>query len=85
LRFRDPPAYTASMEKRLVLLHGFTAEEALAAMRALKAAMPASADAAFATTTETNLTWKVGDLIEHVMEEHRLHASRRSPGEARLA
>jgi hypothetical protein len=57
-------------EQKIVVLHGFTPEESLAAMRALKAALPA-ADAAFATTTETNLGWKLADLIEHVAEEHR--------------
>lgn len=52
-------------------MHGFKPEEALAAMRALKAAIPSAGDAAFATTTETNLGWKVRELIEHVAEEHR--------------
>ena len=58
-------------EQKIVVLHGFTPEEAIAAMRALKAAIPSAQDAAFATTTETNLGWKLGDLIEHVAEEHR--------------
>jgi hypothetical protein len=57
-------------EQKVILMHGFTPEEAFAAMRALKSALPA-ADTAFATTTETNLGWKVGKLIEHVAEEHR--------------
>ena len=59
------------MEQRIVLLHGFTAEEAVAALKALKAALPEARDAAFATTTETNMGWKVGELVEHVAEEHR--------------
>ncbi len=58
-------------DQKIIVLHGFNPEEALAAMRALKAALPNASDAAFATTTETNLGWKVGKLIEHVTEEHR--------------
>jgi hypothetical protein len=33
--------------------------------------VPGAADAAFAASTQTNLGWKLGDLIEHVSEEHR--------------
>ena len=58
-------------DQKIILMHGFTPEEAFAALRALKSALPSAADAAFATTTETNLGWKVGKLIEHVAEEHR--------------
>ncbi len=58
-------------QQKIVILHGFSPEEALAAMRALKAAIPQAADAAFATSTETNLAWKLAELIEHVAEEHR--------------
>jgi hypothetical protein len=59
-------------EQKIVLLHGFKPEDALTAMRALKAALPSATDAAFATTTETNIGWKLGDLIDHISEEHRL-------------
>jgi hypothetical protein len=58
-------------EQKIVVLHGFTQDETIAAMRAIKAALPSAHDAAFATTTETNLGWKLGDLIAHVGEEHR--------------
>jgi hypothetical protein len=58
-------------EQKIVILHGFESEEVLAALRALKAALPSARDAAFATTTPTNLEWKLADLIEHVAEEHR--------------
>lgn len=61
------------MDQRVVVLHGFTAEEAVELLKAVKAALPSARDAAFATTTETNLDWKVGDLVEHVAEEHRLY------------
>jgi len=58
-------------DQKIVILHGFKPEEALAAMRALKEALSTAWDAAFATTTETNIAWKLGDLIDHIAEEHR--------------
>ena len=58
-------------EQKIVVLHGFTPEEAMAAMRAIKGALPGAADAAFAMSTETNLEWKLKDLVAHVSEEHR--------------
>lgn len=59
------------MEQKVILMHGFTTDEAVAAMRAIKAALPAAKDTAFATTTATNLEWKVSELLDHVSEEHR--------------
>jgi hypothetical protein len=69
-------------EQKIVLLHGFAPDETLAAMRALKAALPSAADAAFATTTATNLDWKVGDLVEHVAQEHRQFKDMAKPRKA---
>jgi hypothetical protein len=64
--------YSSDMdEQKIVILHGFSPDEALAAMRALKGALPSAADAAFATSTETNMSWKLKDLFEHVSKEHR--------------
>ena len=57
--------------QKIIIMHGFSAEEALAAMRALKSALPSTADTAFAMSTPTNLEWKLKDLFEHVGEEHR--------------
>ncbi len=60
------------MEKqKIIVLHGFTQDEAVQAMRAVKAALPPAADAAFAMSTPTNLEWRLADLIDHVAEEHR--------------
>ena len=64
------PSYSPIMQGKVILLHGFTTEEAVAAMRAVKAALPSSREAAFATTTETNMSWTVSDLVDHVCEEH---------------
>lgn len=58
-------------QQKTIVLHGFTNDEAVAIMRAVKAALPAARDAAFAMSTPTNLGWKLSDLIEHVGEEHR--------------
>jgi len=58
-------------DQKIVILNGFKPEEALVAMRALREALPSAADAAFATTTETNIGWKLGELMDHIAEEHR--------------
>ena len=59
------------MEQKIVVLHGFTPEEAVALMKSVKASVPGAADAAFATSTATNLDRKLSYLVEHVSEEHR--------------
>jgi hypothetical protein len=69
-------------DQKILILHGFKPEEALAAMRALKAALPSAKDAAFATSTETNLEWKLKDLIGHVTEEHRQYKELAKPRKA---
>ena len=73
IRLAAPPSpnYNAGMEEKIVVLHGFTPEEATELMKAVKAALPSARDAAFATTTPTNLEWKLSYLFEHVAEEHR--------------
>ena len=62
------------METPVILMHGFSNEQALAIMRAArKAVAEAGADAAaiaFATTTPTNVGWKVSELLSEVSEEH---------------
>jgi hypothetical protein len=55
---------------RAVVLHGFTNEEALVIMRAVKALAIGIKPTAFATTTPTSMGWKVSDLISHLAEEH---------------
>jgi hypothetical protein len=67
-------------EQKIVVLHGFTPEEAMVAMRALKGALPAASDAAFAMSTETNLNWKLKDLVEHVTQEHQQYKAMKAPG-----
>jgi hypothetical protein len=57
-------------EGKLVLMHGFTNEEAVAMMRAVKAASVDPEEIAFAITTSTNLEWKIKDLVDQVRYEH---------------
>ncbi|MCE5255837.1 MAG: DUF3783 domain-containing protein [Spirochaetaceae bacterium] len=55
---------------KAVILHGFTGEQALQVMRAVKALGISPQDTAFATTTPSNLKWKVSELVEQLSEEH---------------
>ena len=57
-------------EGKLVLMHGFTNEEAVAMMRAMKAAAADPGEIAFAITTAANLEWKIKDLVDQVRLEH---------------
>ncbi len=62
------------MASQVVLLHGFTSDQALAVMRAAKAAVAEAGEdptaIAFAMTTPTNVDWKVSQLLAEVAEEH---------------
>lgn len=58
-------------ETGLVYLYGLTQEEAVAAMRAVKAALP-QRDIAFSMATPHNLEWKVSAMVEEVLEEHEM-------------
>jgi hypothetical protein len=64
---KDP----AAGQEKVIVLHGFTPEEAGLVMRAVKGGVECASDAAFAMTTDTSLGWKVSYLVEHVAEEHR--------------
>jgi hypothetical protein len=65
---------------KMVLMHGLSRDEAIVAMRAVKEALGTNEGVAFAMSTETNLTWKVSDLVEHVLEEHEAMTSPRKQG-----
>lgn len=66
---------------RLILMHGLDQAQAVAAMRAVKAALGSPDDLAFAMTTESNLDWPVAELVEHVLEEHE-YMRKNPPGRA---
>lgn len=57
-------------EGKVVVMHGLSTDEAVRAMRAVKAALGDERGIAFAMSTETNLGWLLSDLVEHVLEEH---------------
>lgn len=67
----------------VVLLHGFSQEQTIALMRAVKKAAPengveASA-IAFATSTPNNMEWKLKDLFKEVAEEHAYMTGAKKP------
>jgi hypothetical protein len=57
-------------ETRVILFYGLSNAEAVAAMRAVKAALPENQQPAFATVTANNRRWPMEELAEHVWEEH---------------
>jgi len=57
-------------DERMVLLHGFNNQEAVAIMRAVKSVIEDPQGVAFSVTTPTNIQWQVGQLIREVREEH---------------
>jgi hypothetical protein len=60
------------MDGKVVFMHGFTAEEAFAAMRAVKAVSADPLSIAFSMSTQANLEWTVMDLIAEVGKEHAM-------------
>ena len=66
------------MDQGLILLHGFEGDSLVGAVRAIEAVLPDPGSIAFASTTPVNVEWKVGELIEHVAEEHEAFRAARS-------
>ncbi len=58
------------MEDKVIFINGFSQDETVTIMRAVKAAIAAPGDTAFAMGTETNREWIVKDLISEVRREH---------------
>ena len=58
------------MEDKVIFINGFTQDETLEIMRAVKSVIKNPADTAFAMGTETNREWKIKDLIAEVRQEH---------------
>ncbi len=65
---------------KVVFMHGFTNEEAVAIMRAVKAALADPGAVAFSVSTPSNLEWKVADLVREVAEEHAQMTGRKPGG-----
>jgi Domain of unknown function (DUF3783) len=55
---------------KVILIHGFSNEEAFTVMRAVKAAVSDPGEIAFAVSTPTNLEWKIRDLVDQVRLDH---------------
>jgi len=55
---------------KVILIHGFSNEDAFRVMRAVKAAVQDPAEIAFAVSTPTNLDWKIRDLVDQVRLDH---------------
>ncbi len=55
---------------KVILIHGFSNEEAFRVMRAVKAAAPDPGEIAFAVSTPTNLDWRIRDLVDQVRLDH---------------
>ena len=58
------------MEDKVISINGFTQDETVAIMRAVKMVIDQPENTAFAMGTESNREWKVGDLIREVRQEH---------------
>lgn len=58
------------MDKKVILINGYSNEVTLKIMRAVKAVLDDPSEVAFAMGTETNRTWVVNDLLKEVSEEH---------------
>lgn len=58
------------MEDKVIFINGFTQDETVAIMRAVKTVIDNPGGTAFAMGTPTNREWVVKDLIKEVREEH---------------
>lgn len=57
------------MEPKAIVMHGFTEEEALEVMRAVKKTVADPSAIAFAMTTEHNMKWPLEKLVSELKEE----------------
>lgn len=58
------------MEDKVIFINGFTQDETVAIMRAVKAVIDDPGGTAFSMGTPTNRNWVIKDLIKEVREEH---------------
>ena len=61
---------TENDEAKVIVFYGLNNDEAVKAMRAVKAALETKDGVAFAMATPTNIEWPMGELVTHVWEEH---------------
>ena len=60
------------MEDKVIFINGFSQDETLTIMRAVKTVIDNPGDTAFAMGTPTNREWVIKDLIEEVRREHEM-------------
>jgi hypothetical protein len=72
----SPKPREAAMDNPVIFLHGFSETVLFDLIKAVKeAARKAGVDPgciAFASSTPTNLNWKIKDLIQEVRQEHQV-------------
>ena len=61
---------TMKIEDKTILIHGFSDDEVINIMNAVKKISENPVNIAFSMTTQKNLNWKVKDLIKEVRAEH---------------
>lgn len=68
-------------DERLLMIHGFSRDDTLKIMRAVKNIIKENPQGiAFTMTTPTNADWKVKDLIKEVRTEHE-YMQKNPPGQ----
>lgn len=68
-------------DERLVMINGFSRDDTLKIMRAVKGNLEDPHGIAFTMTTETNKEWVIKDLIKEVRTEHEY--MRKNPPKAK--
>lgn len=71
------------MESKVIFINGFSKEETVKIMRAVKGVIENPGDTAFCMGTETNREWIVKDLLREVSEEHEFIKNNPPQGESR--
>ena len=64
---------------KTIILHGFSQEEALKVMGAVKAGWENPKEIAFAMSTPHSVEMKLGDVLADIAEEHRYFRDRKNP------
>jgi hypothetical protein len=89
---RNPEATDPAMEfqggtqafgqYRVVLINSQDREQVIKVLRSFKKVLPQPQDVIFAMITETALTWRFQDYVEHLSKEHeymKTHAPQHDP------
>lgn len=69
-----------ALRNKVIVMNGFSQQEILQIMRTVKALFDEPRDLIFATTTKTNLDFKLRDLIQDLSEDHEYLRNNPPPG-----